>query len=189
MKNILRGPLLVIVLAHCCVPVYSQDATPNTELTSKLKAIPGVVEVRAMPQNGAAQEVYEVSFEQPVDHQNSAGDKFRQRVFVSHVGYDRPVLLSTEGYAANRVGGSELQRILGGNQVTVEHRYFGKSVPSPIRWEYLTVKQSADDLHAIVSALHSFYTGKWVSSGAIKGGQSALFYKCYYPKSFDFPDN
>jgi hypothetical protein len=59
---------------------------------------------------------------------------------------------------------------VGGNQVTVEHRFFGGSVPSPLQWEYLTVKQSADDLHAVVTALKTLYTGKWVSTGTSKGG-------------------
>jgi hypothetical protein len=185
MKSASRLFLSTFVLAWFCVPVYSQDATPTTELTGKLKAIPGVLDVRPMPTAGTVKEAYELTFEQPVDHQNPTGDKFRQRVFISHVDYDKPVLLGTEGYAANRIGGGELQRILGGNQVTVEHRYFGKSVPSPVRWEYLTVKQSADDLHAIVSALRHFYTGKWVSTGASKGGQTALFFKCYYPDDVD----
>jgi hypothetical protein len=45
----------------------------------------------------------------------------------------------------------------------------------------LTVKQSADDLHAVVTALKAIYSGSWVSSGTSKGGQTALFYKCYYP--------
>src|SRR6185312_15526324 len=130
-------------------------------------------------------ESYEVMFEQPLDHQNPGGEKFRQRIFISHSDYAKPVLLGTEGYAARGPSGGELQRILGGNQVTVEHRFFGRSVPSPVKWEYLTVKQSADDLHAIVSALKTMYTGKWVSSGASKGGQTALFFKCYYPADVD----
>jgi hypothetical protein len=67
----------------------------------------------------------------------------------------------------------------------VEHRFFGRSVPSPVKWEYLTVKQSADDLHAIVTALKTMYSGKWVSSGTSKGGQTALFFKCYYPEDVD----
>ena len=130
-------------------------------------------------------EAYEVMFEQPLDHQNPGGEKFQQRIFVSHNDYAKPVLLGTEGYAARGNSGGELQRILGGNQVAVEHRFFGRSMPSPVKWEFLTVKQSADDLHAIVSALKKLYPGKWVSSGASKGGQTALFYKCHYPDDVD----
>jgi len=161
--------LLVSLLSR----VDAQDSAPTSELAAKIKAIPGVVEVR--PARGGASESYEVMIEQPLDHANPDGEKFRQRFFISHVGYDKPVLLGTEGYAARGVGGSELQRMLGGNQVAVEHRFFGRSVPSPVKWEYLTVKQSADDLHAIVSQLKKIYPSKWVSTGASKGGQTALF--------------
>jgi hypothetical protein len=54
-----------------------------------------------------------------------------------------------------------------------------------VRWEYLTVRQSADDLHAIVTKLKNLYSGKWVSTGTSKGGQTSLFYKCYYPEDVD----
>ena len=101
------------------------------------------------------------------------------------MGYDKPVLLETEGYSTRGGGGGELQSMLGGNVVTVEHRYFGNSIPSPLDWQYLTVKNAADDMHVIVSALKTIYSGKWISSGASKGGQTALFYKCYYPDDVD----
>jgi hypothetical protein len=156
-------------------------------LYNKLKALPGVVDIAPVRggRGTAGRETYELMFEQPLDHQQPNGKTFRQRFFVSHADYDKPILLGTEGYAANGIGGGELQRIIGGNQVTVEHRYFGRSVPSPIDWQYLTVRNSAEDLHAIVSAMKTIYHGKWVSTGASKGGQTSLFYKCYYPDDVD----
>jgi hypothetical protein len=184
-------PLPILLLALFLCPALRAQTTnapaaPETELYRKLKALPGVVDVR--PARGDAQmfkESYEVMFEQPLDHQKPNGEKFQQRFFLGHSDYSKPVLLGTEGYAARGNSGGELQRILGGNQVTVEHRFFGRSVPSPVKWQYLTVKQSADDLHAIVTVLKTMYPGKWVSSGASKGGQTALFFKCYYPEDVD----
>ena len=182
-------PIILLALL-LCPAVRSQPATASTnsqsELYLKLKAIPGVVEVRETRGNAqSSKESYEVMFEQPLDHQNPNGEKFQQRFFLAHSDYAKPMLLGTEGYAARGNSGGELQRILDGNQVTVEHRFFGRSTPSPVKWEYLTVKQSADDLHAIVTALKKFYTGKWVSTGTSKGGQTSLFYKCYYPDDVD----
>ena len=160
----------------------NEPAEPDSDFVRKLKSLPGIVKVvPARFDHSLFKEGYEATFEQLLDHQQPNGEKFRQRVFISHAGYDKTVLLGTEGYASRGTSGTELQRILGGNQVVVEHRYFGQSVPSPIRWEYLTVKQSADDLHAVVTALKTLYSGPWVSSGTSKGGQTALFYKCYYP--------
>jgi hypothetical protein len=178
--------LVLLCLPSLCLPVYPQvtneAAKPDSDYCVKLKAIAGVSGVKPTRTNSqTATEAYEFLFEQPLDHERPDGAKFHQRVFISHAGYDKPVLLGTEGYAARGASGGELQRILGGNQVTVEHRFFGRSVPDPVQWEFLTVKQSADDLHAVVGALKSVYTGKWVSTGTSKGGQTALFYKCHYP--------
>lgn len=185
-----RHYLPVLLSIFLCPAVRSQStnsvAGNETELCRKLKSLPGVVEVKETRNDSRLfKESYEAVFEQLLDHQHPEGAKFQQRFFLSHNDYAKPVLLETEGYAARGNSGGELQRILGGNQVTVEHRFFGQSVPPQRPWEFLTVKQSADDLHAIVSVLKSLYPGKWVSSGTSKGGQTALFYKCYYPEDMD----
>jgi hypothetical protein len=164
-----------------CISAYSQNTEPNSVFLNRLKSLPGVLDVNQT----RAGRGYEVMFEQPLDHQNPDGEKFGQRVFISHIDYNKPVLLDTEGYAARGTSRGELQRMLGGNQVTVEHRFFGKSVPEQLKWEYMTIRQSADDLHAVVKTLKTLYTGKWVSTGVSKGGQTALFYKCFYPDDVD----
>ncbi len=167
-------------------PTLAQDPASHSEFSERLRSLPGVVEVTEARNNAELfRKSYEVRFSQALDHADPGAGTFEQRVFVSHTGYDKPVLLSTAGYAARRNSGGELQRLLGGNLVTVEHRFFGESVPSPCEWKYLTVKQAADDLHTIVTALKTLYPGEWVSSGRSKGGQTALFYKCYHPNDID----
>ena len=183
-----QNKILFLLFAAACslrsaVPCW---AGADSELRLKILSIPGVVEVKEARFDAADfREAYEVMIEQPLDHQRPDGEKFRQRLFISHAAYDKPVLLETEGYAAgwNRAG--ELTRLLGANQVIVEHRFFGRSVPSPLRWKYMTVRQSADDLHRVVTALKKIYSGRWVSSGVSKGGQTALFYKCFHPNDVD----
>lgn len=179
--------LFLLLCLTTGVSAATTDAATPSELMLKLKALPGVVAVEPTRfDTRTFQEAYAVTFEQPVDHHQPDGKKFTQRVFVGHAGYDKPVLLETEGYAARGLGGGgEMLRMLGGNQVTVEHRYFGRSVPPPLDWQYLTVKQAANDMHDIVTALKKIYSGKWVSSGTSKGGQTSLFYKCYYPDDVD----
>lgn len=157
-----------------------------SELGARLAALPGVSSVQPISFDPKIyREAYEGLFEQPLDHRNPAGEKFRQRFFVAHAGFERPVLLETSGYGARRPMGGELQRMLAGSVVTVEHRFFGRSVPAELKWEHLNIRQSADDLHALVSALKTIYPGTWASSGASKGGQTALFYKTYYPDDMD----
>lgn len=171
------------------LPAQQPQAAPATspsELLQKVRSLPGVVEARATRVDAKSfAEAYEVMFEQPVDHRKPAGAKFRQRLFLAHAGYDRPVVLVTEGYGAYGSRAGELTRLLGANQVNVEHRFFGRSVPAPLDWADLTVRNSAADLHAIVRILKTLYPGKWVSTGASKSGQTALFYKCFYPDDMD----
>ena len=184
-RNMKRCHLILTGVFLAGLASGAQTTNTESELYQKIKALPGVVAVRATAGRGTFAESFTVTFDQLLDHQNPAGPKFHQKFFVSHAGYDKPVLLETEGYAARGNSGGELQAMLGGNLVTVEHRFFGDSMPSPVQWEYLTVKNAADDLHAIVAALKTLYKGKWVSSGSSKGGQTALFYKCYYPEDVD----
>jgi hypothetical protein len=181
---------LGIVLVGCLLlwcPVRPQQPQPaESGLLQKIRALPGVVEVQtARFDNKSFGEGYEVMFEQPLDHRKPDGAKFRQRFFLSHAGYDKPVVLVTEGYGAYGSRAGELTRLLGANQINVEHRFFSRSVPSPLTWTDLTVRNSADDLHAVVAALKALYPGKWVSTGASKSGQTALFYKCFYPDDMD----
>ena len=197
-KRIQFFALLLMVVGWLCAGVPAQEATPaatsvaaatNYVLHEKLKAIPGVTEVAPVtPRAGrggsaAAQEAYDVTIEQPLDHQKPELGEFPQHFYVAHLDFSKPVVLNTEGYGARGPGGTgELGPIMGGaNSVTVEHRYFGRSTPANVDWQYMTVKNAADDMHVIVAALHKIYTGKWVSTGTSKGGQTALFYKCYYP--------
>ena len=182
MRTLKSFTILLAVQFLISSPALPQGAKPDSEFLQRIKALPGVVEVQATRSDAKAfQESCVVMFEQPLDHQNPSGAKFRQRFFIAHAGYDKPVVLVTEGYGAYGSRAEELTRLLGGNQVNVEHRFFGKSVPSPLNWDDLTVRQSADDLHAVVQALKALYPGKWVGTGVSKGGQTSLFYKCYYP--------
>ncbi|HVT81891.1 MAG TPA: S28 family serine protease [Phycisphaerae bacterium] len=175
---------------------FAQEAPPATSLADKLKTLPGVVSATATPARGGrggaggaapAGETVTLMFDQLIDHKNPSLGKFQQRVFVTNVDPAKPVILNTEGYQANGAGGTgELGRYLGAaNVVTVEHRHFGQSIPKDASgatlWQYLTVKNAADDMHDIVSSLKKIYAGKWLATGASKGGQTSLFYKSYYP--------
>ena len=157
----------------------------DNALIAKIQTIPRVVEVHAADAK-FGKDTLEIMFEQPLDHKRPGGAKFRQRILLRNSGLDSPVLLGTEGYEAGRIYGGELRTMLGApNLLTVEHRYFGKSMPSPVDWKYLTVKNAADDMHEIVTSFKKLYTGKWVASGASKGGQTALYFKSYYPNDVD----
>ncbi|HMK39870.1 MAG TPA: S28 family serine protease [Bacteroidota bacterium] len=158
----------------------------NEDLFRKLKDLPDVADVVAIKKDSMFSAGYEIRVRQPLDHADPGGMTFLQSVYVAHVDESKPVLFETEGYAV-RAGGRarELATILRCNQIVVEHRFFGKSAPDSLRWKYLTTKQAADDHHHIATLLKTIYRGKWVSSGTSKGGQTALFYRYYYPLDVD----
>ena len=134
-------------------------------------------------------EKYLLEIEQEVDQENPDGNIFTQRVFLSHKGMDKPVVFITEGYAANYAEDPyylhELSAFLDANQVCVEHRYFGESVPDSLDWSNLNVYNAATDHHRVVGILKKIYQGKWLSTGISKGGQTTTFFRYFYPEDVD----
>ena len=94
-------------------------------------------------------------------------------------------MLETEGYARDNFLIRDLAPVMNSNQISVEHRYNGSSVPNPTDWQYLTIKQAADDIHRIVTLMKEIYTAGWVSSGRSKGGDTAIFHRRFYPEDVD----
>ncbi len=158
----------------------------DSELYKFLKAIPGAEVIKK--DTTAFREFYILMLPQAVDHTNPGGQSFMQRIFVGHEGFDKPTVMETEGYGAEWVSSttmSEPTNLLKANQLYVEHRYFGASVPSPVDWKYLTAMQDAGDYHYIRTLFGQIYKGKWIATGVSKGGQTATEYKVFYPEDVD----
>lgn len=128
---------------------------------------------------------YELKIRQPIDHKVPEKGHFYQRVFLTHKGFDRPTIICTEGYQrpANRM--YELTELVGANQLDVEHRYFGESIPENADFEYLNLEQATADLHHINELFRQIYDGKWISTGISKGGQTTIYYRYFYPNDVD----
>jgi hypothetical protein len=103
---------------------------------------------------------------------------------LTHKGFTRPTVMETEGYEW-RMSGNEIEKILDANNLNIEHRYFGLSRPDSLQWEYLNTEQESADLHYINQLFRKIYPGKWISTGISRGGQTAIFYKFYYPDDVD----
>ena len=129
-------------------------------------------------------EVYQVILKQPLDHKNLDAGTFDHYIYLSHVDYNTPTVLVTEGYAGKQKT-YELSKILKSNQVIVEYRFYGKSRPEPMPWKYLTNDQAIEDYHQLVTKLKTLYTNKWISTGISKGGETVLIYKSKYPNDVD----
>ncbi|PHQ57731.1 MAG: hypothetical protein COC16_00080 [Lutibacter sp.] len=127
---------------------------------------------------------YQLVLEQPLDHNNPETGTFKHYVYLSHAGVKKPTVLITEGYNANPRT-YELSKIVKGNQVQVEYRFYGKSRPDSIPWDYLKNDQAIEDYHKLVTKLKTLYSSKWISTGISKGGETVLIYKSKYPYDVD----
>lgn len=185
MKNmhIRYAALLLFVLLSASASSFAQ-----TVLEQKISAISAIKEIRPL-ETSEFSEKYVTYFIQPLDHRHPEKGSFRQRVIVSHAGFDRPTVIVTEGYGAAYAlrpqYREELSKLLNANMIFVEYRYFLESTPEPKDWQYLTAENSADDLHAITTAFKNIYPGKWIATGISKGGQTTLLYRTFYPDDVD----
>ena len=181
--HIRYAALLLFALLSASVSSFAQ-----TVLEQKISAISAIKEIRPL-ETSEFSEKYVTYFTQPLDHRHPEKGSFRQRVIVSHVGFDRPTVIVTEGYGAAYALRSqyreELSKLLNANMIFVEYRYFLESTPEPKDWQYLTAENSADDLHAITTAFKNIYQGKWIATGISKGGQTTLLYRTFYPDDVD----
>jgi hypothetical protein len=144
-----------------------------------------IKEVRAIQNESTFERILEVMIEQPLDHRNPHGETFTQRVYISHADPSLPVVLITACYDAKYYYTSEITAELRCNQVMVEHRFFGRSVPDSLDWTYLDTWQAASDHHRIVTLFKELYPAKWISTGISKGGQTVMYHSYYYPEDVD----
>jgi hypothetical protein len=172
-----------LVFAALALGACGDDAPPN--IVAQLRALPGVT-VEEKPTATTGYRYLVLHFTQPVDHDDPGGAKFQQQVSLLHKDQGAPLVVFTSGYwdyvADNR---AELTRLLGANQISIEHRFFSGSRPEPPDWTKLTIAQMAADEHAIVTALRTIYTGTAIASGGSKGGMTAVYYRRFFPNDVD----
>ncbi len=181
--------LLTILSATSCKD--SKHASKETDQTvtevsflQKIKELFPTAEITALEKSDHFAEVYQMILKEPLDHSNPAAGSFDHYVYLSHVDYNKPTVIVTEGYSAKQRT-NELSKILKSNQVIVEYRFYGKSRPEPMPWKYLTNDQAVEDYHGLVTKLKSLYPKKWISTGISKGGETVLIYKSKYPEDID----
>jgi len=179
MKTIrLECVLAVLMLFFSVEMAYSQE---ERSIEKFLSNIDGIEYVKT-PLDSSHQLAYTIFIEQLIDADDVTKGHFHQKVYLVDMDKSLPMVMVTEGYTANRNYISEPAQILKCNQIIVEHRYFGESVPDSLDWSQLTTKNAAADHHHIYEVLSAYYNNKWISTGVSKGGQTSIFYKYYYPK-------
>ncbi|MDL4777515.1 S28 family serine protease [Actinomadura xylanilytica] len=155
------------------------------DIAARLKAIPGMT-VTEKTSTLPGYRWFWLQYRQPVDHRKPKGPWFEQRIMLQHKADDRPMVLYTSGYdTPETMFKSEPAALVDGNQISVEYRYFTPSRPEPADWKKDTIWQAATDEHRIIGALKRIYRTRWISTGASKGGMTAVYHKRFYPRDVD----
>lgn len=174
-------PFIICSILVFCASIQAQ--VESSPLSSFLKEIKGA-SVQSV-KSDHYKEFYVVMFPQPIDHKKPEKGTFQQRIFIGLQDYDAPNVMVTEGYSAdhgNPSHESEPTLLLKANELMVEHRYFGKSLPAKMDYQFLTAEQAANDYHRIRETFSKiFQKGPWVATGVSKGGQTCTAYRIFFP--------
>jgi len=180
----MRFAVLLALLASC-----GDNLEPDVLV--QLAALPGVTATEWTPPQSFAPEpgyrYFDLTFELAVDHEGSAG-AFQLHAGLMHRDANAPLVVYAGGYdfdGAQR-GLTEPAAIVGGNQVALEYRFYGSSIPdSGVPWPELRVEQWGADQHAVVELLSQIYDGTRIATGGSKGGENALEQAMLYPGDYD----
>ena len=88
-----KSIMLVIILLALLQIGYSHN------LEDRIKILPDIISVEKMDHNQFFEESLIIMVKQPLDHLHPELGTFPQRVILSHLNYNEPVILITEGYA------------------------------------------------------------------------------------------
>lgn len=178
MKSLLLNFFILVFFIH------NASAQDSIRIESALYELPDVI-FKEIKSRGDFVKTYELKIKQLLDHNHPEKGYFYQRAFLSHRAISKPMVMYLSGYSQARASNTELSRILGANQLSIEHRFFGTSLPDSIDYRYLTLEQASADFHYINKLFKNIYSGKWVSTGVSKGGATAIIYKYFYPNDVD----
>lgn len=181
-----KSLILFVVLSFLVVSCRTVKLAPIEILTfeQKLEQLFPDAEITKTEPKDHFSKSFQLILNQPLDHNNYDAGTFKHYIYLSHTDFKKSMVLITEGYNANP-STYELSKIFKGNQVQVEYRFYGKSRPDTIPWQYLKNNQAIEDYHQLVTKLKTLYSGKWISTGISKGGETVLIYKSKYPYDID----
>ena len=180
-----RAALAAIAVTFAMLGVPAAAAAQSGDIADQLRAIPGMTLIEERPAP-APYRYFVLSYEQPADHRHPLEGTFQQRFTLLHRDTARPMVLHTSGYNVSlSPSRSETTRLVDGNQISVEQRFFTPSRPAPADWSDLDIWQAATDHHRLVAALDDLYPGRWLSTGASKGGMTSVYHRRFYPDDVD----
>jgi len=184
--RVLAHSIMILLLVSC-----GGNNTPSTEdndelltFAQKLQLLEGIKITEIASPNAQFSQSYIIDITQPIDHNAPTAGNYEQRIYLHYVDEASPVIFNTRGYTGSE-NIHEVTTLTKANQITVTARYYEHAIPHKSDWQYLTIEQQSDDLHAIFELFKPLLNGKWLSTGTSKGGMNALFYRYAYPNDMD----
>jgi hypothetical protein len=200
-RVVIAAASAVLVMANLAAPAVAGatsaptitspvKSVPDSSIITQLKHLPGVTYLGKNAFPPAGYRVYELEIRQPVNHHKPRGATFEQHLELYQRNVAAPMVMYLSGYfnytfiSPQDTYLSVPAMIVGGNQISVESRFYGDSVPHPTLWRYLTVWQEAADEHHVVQVFKQLYHARWLVTGVSKGGETAIFHDYFYPRDF-----
>ncbi|WP_046468271.1 alpha/beta hydrolase family protein [Allosalinactinospora lopnorensis] len=179
--------VLVSALILTAAPAGAEQraADEGDDIADRLEEVPGLTVVAEQDTEPGFRH-FVLEYEQPADHDDPDKGTFNQRMTLLHRGLDRPTVLHTSGYHVyTDPFRAEPTRLVDGNQLSTEQRFFEPSKPDSADYADLDIRQAAADHHRILRALDGIYEREWISTGASKGGMTSVYHRRFYPDDLD----
>lgn len=162
------------------------SSEPAGDVLTELSQVPGLTIVEEQVEPTPGYRFFVLSYTQPVDHLDPSRGTFEQRLTLLHRSTDAATVAFTTGYDLPIFPfRSEPTALVDGNQLGIEERFFGPSTPEPTDYGDLNIYQAAADHHRIIDALRGIYAGKWLSTGASKGGMASVYHRRFFEGDLD----
>ncbi len=190
----MRASLAVLVsitaLIACGDDAVGPEGPDPIDLAIRLDQLPGTRATEWIPPMGFdapdGYRFFDLHVTLPVDHARPEAGTFE--LYGALISHDpaAPLVVHVGGYEAGwKRYATEPTQIVGGNQLSLEYRFYGGSRPATIPWSLLRVRQAAADEHVVLETLSAIYTGRRIATGGSKGGENALFHHKFYPDDYD----
>ncbi|MFD3488665.1 S28 family serine protease [Streptomyces sp. NPDC058665] len=176
------------VAGLAAMPAHAVGRTRATadDTLDTLRELPGLRVIEERPGAEPGYRFFVLGMAQPVDHDDPGAGTFEQRLTLLHTAANQPTVLFSTGYQVPlQPRRTEPAILLGGNQIGVEHRFFGTSRPATPDLSHLTIRQAADDHHRVVQLFRRLYPGAWISTGGSKGGMASVYHRRFHPHDVD----
>ncbi len=173
-------------LAEPVTPAQSVEAVEPGDILARLQSMPGVTVLDERHSPFPGMRFFRLVVQVPADHAKPQGEHFGLRVNLLHRSESAPMVLASGGYGlGNNPSRTEPTALLGANQLTLEHRFFGNSRPASNDWSLLDIRQAAGDYHRVVELFKPLYPARWLNTGGSKGGMAAVYHRYFYPDDVD----